>query len=129
MKIFWQARSAYPLECCGVLLGDAGLVVEAVACRNLAEAPWERYQIAPEELIRVQRDARARQLQIVGFYHSHPEHGPEASSADAAEAYWTGCSYLIVSVRSGEVREARSYRLDPKGKLKEEPVRVVAPKA
>ena len=130
MKIFWQARRSYPAECCGVLLAElGGIVVEAVSCENVAETPCNRYQIAPAELIRVQREARSRGLKIAGFYHSHPEHSGEASAMDSAEAYWTGCSYVIAGVMSWEVREVRSYRLGVEGVLSEEPVLVVAPTA
>lgn len=128
MKIFWQARHAYPLECCGVLLGDpAGVVQEAVPCANVAQNTRAGYRIDPAELIRIQRESRARGMAIIGFYHSHPEASAAPSAADSEQAFWTGCSYVIASVRRGEVQEVRSFRLGMHGSLEEEPLVVSAP--
>ena len=57
-----------------------------------------RYNIAPEELIKIQRQARKLGLDIVGFYHSHPDHPAQWSQTDFAEAHWVGCSYVITRV-------------------------------
>ena len=122
------AEQAYPEECCGVLLGHSeanvnqALRVEPVA--NIAEeARTRRYQIAPEELIRLQRTAREQGLSIVGFYHSHPEHAAQWSPSDLSEAHWTGCSYVITSVRANGEQVAahttRSFRLTGSGSDKQ----------
>jgi proteasome lid subunit RPN8/RPN11 len=112
-----HAERAYPEECCGILLGKtAGAeseVTEARACANTRAGARDRYAIAPEELVAAQREARARGLQIVGFYHSHPGHPARPSRADLAEAYWEGCSYVIVEVRGGKAGEIASFR--PRG--------------
>ena len=121
-----HAERAYPEECCGVLLGrargDAREVVEARACANARAGRRDRYAIAPEELVAAQREARERGLEIVGFYHSHPDHPPEPSATDRAEAYWEGCSYVIVSVAQGRPKEVRSFRLEH-SRLRPEEVR------
>ncbi len=128
------AEQAYPEECCGVLLGHSGaninhaLLVAPVA--NIAEeARTHRYQIAPEELIRLQRTAREQGLSIVGFYHSHPEHAAQWSPSDLAEAHWTGCSYVITSVRANgdqvAAQTTRSFRLtgsEPEKQFAEEEI-------
>ncbi len=112
-----HAEEAYPRECCGILLGrrrgETRSVSRIVACANMATPARARtwYQIAPPELIRAQREARARGLQIVGFYHSHPDHAARWSAADLAEAYWPGCSYVIVSVDHGRAAETNSFML------------------
>jgi proteasome lid subunit RPN8/RPN11 len=127
-EIFRHARAEYPNEACGVLLRAAGgEVIQAVACSNVAALPRSRYQIDPPELIAVQRRARERGLEIAGFYHSHPDAEAEPSATDAAEAYWTGCSYVIAAVRGGDVIELRSFRLGVNGRLEEEPVVVSTP--
>jgi proteasome lid subunit RPN8/RPN11 len=99
----------YPNECCGVLLGhaeeDGNTVVDAVPAENTrSDAAHNRYHIAPQELIRVQQQARQRGLDIIGFYHSHPDHPAEWSKTDLEEAHWIGCSYVITSVQ-GNAKE------------------------
>ena len=93
----------YPHECCGVLLGrniDGVNIVEATvpAGNTRTDSAHNRYGIAPVELIRIQRQARSQSLDIVGFYHSHPDHPAQWSSTDIAEAHWLGCSYVITRI-------------------------------
>lgn len=110
-----HAVEAYPHECCGVLLGqrdaEQRVVARAVRCRNAHPNPATRYSIDPAELIAIQRSARESHFQIVGFYHSHPDHPPSVSATDLAEADWTGCSYIIVSVENRQVTAVRSFAL------------------
>ena len=127
-----HASAAYPEECCGVLLGHREhghrAVLEVVRCRNVHPAPATRYALDPAELITIQRGARERGLEIVGFYHSHPDRPSYASPTDLAEAHWMDCSYIIASVEKGSVAQVRSFRLDPIGddkQLLEEPLKVV----
>lgn len=108
-----SAESAYPQECCGVLLGKLvegeRVVLEVNSCRNVAEGDrHDRYHIDPVELIALQKRARDAGLDIVGFFHSHPDHPPVASRADLEEALWFACSYLIVEVRGGRAGEVAS---------------------
>lgn len=98
-----HGEETYPHECCGVLLGHSGpdgnVVVDAVRAGNIrTDSAHNRYQIAPQELVRIQRGARQQGLDIVGFYHSHPDHPAQWSKTDLAEAHWLGCSYVITSV-------------------------------
>ena len=105
-----HGEETFPHECCGVLLGhteeEANIVVDTVRAGNTrTDSAHNRYQIAPQELIRIQREARQRGFDIVGFYHSHPDHPAQWSKTDLAEAHWFGCSYVITSVigeRNGE---------------------------
>ena len=95
-----HAREAAPAECCGLLLGRAGEIVEAVRTRNLAERPATRFLIDPKDHIDGRRDARRRGLDVVGFYHSHPYSPAEPSDTDRAEASYPDHLYLIVSLAS-----------------------------
>jgi len=70
-----------------------------------------RYNIDPGELVRIQRHAREQNLDIVGFYHSHPDHPARWSSTDFAEAHWIGCSYVITSVQNGKASITNSFAL------------------
>lgn len=106
---------AYPEEGCGVLLGrerDGTRAVErAIALENRRESSrHQRYVIAPEQFLAADREARAAGLEVVGFFHSHPDH-PVAASAFDLEHAWPYYSYLIASVREGRVTEMRAFRL------------------
>ena len=76
------------------------------------DSPHNRYHIDPKELIRIQREARERGEDIVGFYHSHPDHPARWSTTDLAEAHWFGCSYVITSVEKGKAVVTNSFQLD-----------------
>ena len=112
-----HGEQTYPHECCGVLLGrfeDDGTktVARVVGCTNTrSDSPHNRYHIDPRELIRIQREGRERDEDIVGFYHSHPDHPAQWSSTDLAEAHWFGCSYLITSVERGASKLTNSFEL------------------
>jgi proteasome lid subunit RPN8/RPN11 len=137
-----HGEATYPLECCGVLLGRSSdginVVSEAVRAENMRnDSAHNRYQIAPQELIRIQREGRGRGLDIVGFYHSHPDHPAQWSKTDLAEAHWLGCSYVITSVggEHGRCRatETNSFLLAGTGeedkRLEPEPIEVAVPAA
>src|SRR5689334_1488604 len=112
-----HGEQTYPHECCGVLLGTVNgngerQVREVVRCGNTRDdSPHNRYHIAPGELVRIQRQGRERGLDIVGFYHSHPDHPARWSQTDFAEAHWIGCSYVITSVDKGKAAQTNSFYL------------------
>jgi proteasome lid subunit RPN8/RPN11 len=112
-----HGEETYPHECCGVLLGkfndDGSKTVSRTArCGNTRDdSPQNRYNIDPKELIRIQREGRERGEDIVGFYHSHPDHPAQWSSTDLAEAHWFGCSYVITSVEKGTAAITNSFEL------------------
>jgi len=98
-----HGEETYPHECCGIMLGraaDENLEVHALirAGNTRTDSLHNRYHIAPEELIKAQREGRKSGLDIVGFYHSHPDHPAQWSVTDFAEAHWFGCAYVITSV-------------------------------
>jgi proteasome lid subunit RPN8/RPN11 len=111
-----HGEETYPHECCGALLGLPGehgwLVTDSVRAGNTrTDSAHNRYQIAPIELVRIQRQARENALEIAGFYHSHPDHPAQWSPTDFAEAHWLGCSYVITSVAKGEATVTNSFLL------------------
>ncbi|HZQ91576.1 MAG TPA: M67 family metallopeptidase [Terriglobales bacterium] len=113
-----HGEETYPHECCGVLLGEVSAdgrvrsVRASVRAGNTRlDALHNRYNIDPAELVRIQRQARERHLDIVGFYHSHPDHPARWSPTDFAEAHWVGCSYVITSIEKGKAAQTNSFAL------------------
>jgi len=111
-----HGEETYPHECCGVLLGksdpEGNIVREIVRAGNTrTDSAHNRYNIAPQELVKIQRQARGLGLDIVGFYHSHPDHPAQWSPTDFAEAHWLGCSYIITSVEKGKAVLTNSFLL------------------
>jgi proteasome lid subunit RPN8/RPN11 len=112
-----HGEETYPNECCGVLLGrfedDGTRVVTSTArCGNTrTDSAHNRYNIDPRELVKIQREGRERGEDIVGFYHSHPDHPARWSKTDFAEAHWLGCSYVITSVEKGKAVITNSFEL------------------
>ncbi len=111
-----HAEETYPHECCGALLGtstpDGWSIVASVAAENACVGSAQtRYQIAPADLIRIERHARTRGLDIGGFYHSHPGHPAQWSQTDLAEAHWIGAFYVITSVAQGKAAATNAFFL------------------
>jgi proteasome lid subunit RPN8/RPN11 len=110
-----HGKRAYPNECCGVLLGrmenSRKSVVELRPMENAREdSPRNRYLISPRDLLEAEKAARALGLDIVGVYHSHPDHPARPSEFDREHAFpWY--SYIIVSVRGGEPLDLTSWTL------------------
>ena len=96
----------------GRMDGDERVVTSVARCGNTRDdSPHNRYNIDPKQLIRIQREARERGEDIVGFHHSHPDHPPQWSPTDLAEAHWFGCSYVITSVEKGKAAVTNSFVL------------------
>ncbi|MCU0534475.1 MAG: M67 family metallopeptidase [Hydrococcus sp. Prado102] len=126
-QIRHHAENTYPEECCGLLLGRIAdrdkLIVEVRQTENSWEVELtellpiktgskrNRFSIAPEVLLKLQKEARDRNLSIIGIYHSHPDHPAIPSEFDRAIA-WQQYSYIIVSVQQGRAQDIRSWTLD-----------------
>jgi len=128
-----HGEETYPHECCGVLLGQMGdnariVTSTARAGNTRTDSAHNRYNIDPKDLIRIQREGRERGEDIIGFYHSHPDHPAQWSQTDFAEAHWFGCSYVITSVEKGKAVLTNSFELagsdESDKKLLDEPVEV-----
>jgi cysteine synthase B len=106
-----HGERAYADECCGALIGSGSAVVEAFALSNTTDGERRRrFLVGPREYREAEARASAAGQDLIGFYHSHPDH-PAIPSAFDLEHAWPNLSYLIVSVRSGRAAEARSWRL------------------
>lgn len=138
-----HAESTYPDECCGLLLGklsqDSKTLVEVMLTENAWSAETAQsfqaldataqqvstkcshYTIAPAILLKAQREARDRQLDIIGIYHSHPDHPAIPSELDRVYA-WHQYSYIIVSVQNGKACDLRSWSLDDEHQFQPEEI-------
>ena len=110
--------SDYPYECCGLLLGSFGpdgkIVTETLPISNAREesAKRNRFLITPEELLRGEQYARANNLEIVGFYHSHPD-SPAVPSQYDLEHAWPTYSYIIVSTSADRADDLFPWEQEP----------------
>lgn len=116
MAIVRHAEADYPEECCGALLGkldgQARVVRAAVACLNSSEESRNsRFLIDPHELLEVRQQALTADLELIGFYHSHPDRGAYFSESDIKNC-WPRFVNIVLSVEHGRVREAKAFRVD-----------------
>jgi len=121
----------YPYECCGLLLGrfeaDTKLVNETYPISNAREesAKRNRFLIEPAELMRGEKYARSKELEVVGFYHSHPDSPARPSQYDLEHA-WPTYSYIIVSTSEGQSGDLFSWEQEPdRSKFNPEEIRVI----
>jgi len=117
-EIAQHAERDYPYECCGLLLGRfeaPGLksISEIYAISNAREeqAKRSRFLIRPEELLQGEQYAAERGLDVIGFYHSHPDHPAVPSQYDLEHA-WPVYSYIVVSVMAGAAGDLRSWEME-----------------
>jgi proteasome lid subunit RPN8/RPN11 len=141
-----HGESAYPQECCGLLLGlvrrDSKTVVDVLGTENawdeeamkafqgieplakLGETKRGNYGIAPTDILKAQKAARDRHLAIIGIYHSHPDCAAIPSEFDRQVA-WQEYSYIIVSVCSGKAVDVTSWGLDDDREFQREEISLV----
>jgi proteasome lid subunit RPN8/RPN11 len=122
-----EAKASYPYECCGLLIGNnnSGKVaheIYPVENKNRVRAQ-DRYEIDSRKFDEVDREASKKGLNIIGIYHSHPDHPAAPSEFDKECAYaWTEYSYIIISVIGGIEEEIRSWYFNPDKREVEEEV-------
>jgi desampylase len=92
-----EAAKAVPNECCGLLLGRAGVVSEARPAANIAPDPALHFEIDPAVLFAAHRAAREGGLELLGYYHSHPEGHPLPSATDCEHASGDGRAWAIIA--------------------------------
>ncbi|MGH9579166.1 MAG: M67 family metallopeptidase [Terriglobales bacterium] len=125
-RIREHGRRDYPNECCGFLLGrelnSRRVVTEARAAGNArTDSARNRFLITPEEYRESDGYARQRQLDVLGFYHSHPDHPARPSEFDRTHA-WPWFSYAILAVRQGQPRELTSWQLSEQWQFEAEEI-------
>lgn len=111
-----HGEATYPEECCGFLLGrivdgQNHVVASHRAPNSQTEQRERRYQITPHDYVAAARSADEQGVEIVGFYHSHPDHPARPSQTDLEEATFPGFTYVIVSVMSGRSGDLTAWSL------------------
>jgi proteasome lid subunit RPN8/RPN11 len=119
-QIAAHGAATYPYEGCGLLLGAATEGLNVVTAVQPLPNVWPeveerrvRFRIDPNAWRDAELEAALQGLDVVGVFHSHPDHPPVASPRDLAWAAWPGYSYLITAVRQGQPQESRSWQLQP----------------
>lgn len=112
-----HARQTFPHECCGAMLGsiqdDKKVVRVALPLRNAYEGRQEtRYELHPEDLLQADREARSRNMDLIGIYHSHPDCDAYFSETDLKNSCpWY--SFVVLSIYKGEFDHANSWLPNP----------------
>jgi proteasome lid subunit RPN8/RPN11 len=120
------ASTAYPFEGCGALLGERGHARVMLPLPNTEkDRPRVRFEVSPQDYLRVEREAEGRGLLLLGFWHSHPDH-PASPSATDLSCAWVGLLTVIVSVRKGQAREIGAWEIRAP-ELPFEPVEITCP--
>ncbi len=104
-----HAESGYPNEVCGVLIGKYGEITDFKECRNLnQERARDRYELDPLSFKEADDWARANGMEVVGIYHSHPDHPSRPSEFDRERA-WPDWKYIIFSIHTAKYNDARAW--------------------
>jgi proteasome lid subunit RPN8/RPN11 len=118
-----HGMDTYPHECCGALIGREGVVTTIHALPNTTdEGPRRRFRVSDKDYLAAERHATQTGGELLGFYHSHPDHPARPSQYDLDHA-WPVFSYIIVSVRGGVAMDMTSWRLrEDRSAFDEEPL-------
>jgi proteasome lid subunit RPN8/RPN11 len=114
-RIHAHGVETYPHECCGALLGrddDSGReIVELMPLENRRnDSPRNRFEVTPDDVRMAEKTAREKKIDLIGWYHSHPDAPARPSEFDREHA-WPWYSYIIVSVANGKPEKMTSWRL------------------
>ena len=120
-----HGRETYPHECCGALIGRGRRVLEALALPNVTEeSSRRRFRVRPSDYLAAERRASELGAELLGFYHSHPDHPARPSQYDLDHA-WPVFAYVIVAVEAGQPGTMTSWRLrEDRSAFDEEPIAV-----
>lgn len=125
IKMKRHAESDYPNECCGFFYGLEGDERQVRTTREVENAKEgdqsERFQIDPLDYQKAEKYAIEHDLDLLGVYHSHPDHPAEPSEQDR-EVAMPWFSYIIISVEDGEAVNTRSWQLNDERQFEEEAV-------
>src|SRR4030042_6210207 len=118
-----HAREDAPNECCGILGGKDGRVLQLYRAKNAEESPY-RYSVDSRDLFRIHRECEARGWEFVGIYHSHTFSEAYPSATDVRLGFWPEALYFVVSLRDSEKPDVRAYHIVD-GAVSEEELEIV----
>jgi proteasome lid subunit RPN8/RPN11 len=130
-RIHAHGVETYPHECCGALLGrdsdSSREVLDVLPLENRRnDSPRNRFEVTPVDVLRAEKTARQNNIELLGWYHSHPDAPARPSEFDREHA-WPWYSYIIVSVQQREPRDTTSWRLrDDRSAYDSEPIESTA---
>jgi proteasome lid subunit RPN8/RPN11 len=132
-RIHAHGAETYPHECCGALLGrdDNGReIIDLLPLENRRnDSPRNRFEVTPDDVRLAEKTAREKNIDLIGWYHSHPDAPARPSEFDREHA-WPWYSYIIVSVQKGEPKDTTSWRLqDDRAAYDSEKIETVAQSA
>jgi len=111
-KIIEHSESGYPHEVCGVLIGKNNSITEYKICNNLTtQRSHDRYELDPSSFNDADKWARSEGLEILGIYHTHPDHPSKPSELDRERA-WPNWYYIILSIQKGKFDNFRTWALE-----------------
>jgi proteasome lid subunit RPN8/RPN11 len=124
--MYGDALQSYPDECCGFFFGrevdEERIITDVLIVNNSKEGDKKRrFEISPKDYLNAERFADEKGLQLLGVYHSHPNHPAIPSEHDrvAAQPYF---SYIIISVKENEIADIRSWQLNESSQFEEETI-------
>ncbi len=125
-EIISHAKKSYPYEGCGALVGRDKKVIKIYPLENInKDRANDRYEIDPQDLLRIGKEAKKYGLEVIGFFHSHPDHPDRPSEFDRLRA-WPFYSYVIVAVQNGKDVSVKSWTFEDENEpFKEEEIRIV----
>ncbi|MBI5892233.1 MAG: M67 family metallopeptidase [Deltaproteobacteria bacterium] len=125
-EIISHAKKSYPCEGCGALVGKDKKITKIYPLENInKERANDRYEINPKDLLRVEKEAKKDGFEVIGFFHSHPDHPDRPSDFDRQRA-WPFYSYVIVAVQNGKDVSVKSWTFENEGEpFREEEIETV----
>lgn len=119
-EIINHARSEVPNECCGLLAGKDGKILQLYRCDSAEKSPY-RYYVDPKDQIRVMRELDEKEWELLGIYHSHTHTEAYPSKTDVELAFYPEALHFIVSLEKPEAPSIRAFRITD-GEITEEEV-------
>lgn len=105
-----HAREEYPRECCGMLAGREGVITRLFKTKNIAEGT-DLYELDPLEQVRAFEEIDRCSLELLGVYHSHPNHPPYPSELDTLQAFYPNTAFFIVSLLEADQPQIKAFRI------------------
>lgn len=105
-----HARAEIPNECCGLLAGKDGIILQLYRCDSAEKSPF-RYYVDPKDQIRIMRELDQKEWDLIGIYHSHTHTEAYPSKTDLELAFYPEALYFIISLQKADAPVIRAFRI------------------